>query len=78
MSQMNITNYMAEYIANSKIMPKKICEDTGIAESKLILGSQEILDAAEFLSLCQYLNLQPEEIRQFESEKYREGKDAIS
>lgn len=64
MRRANVTEYLAEYMEMNNISITRVAADTGVSEKKLIPGTTEILDAAEFLNLCEYLSIRPEEIRQ--------------
>lgn len=64
MDKIDTTEKMIHYITNSQISIDQIVRDTHISESKLRGETKEKLKAAEFLSLCQYLNVRPEEFRQ--------------
>ena len=61
-SKTNVSNKIREYISNGKISTTQISMDTGILEDKL-LDESYVFNADEFLSLCYYLNVRPEEMR---------------
>lgn len=61
-SKTNVSNKIREYISNTKISTAQISVDTGILEEKL-LDKSYVFNADEFLSLCYYLNVRPEEMR---------------
>lgn len=57
----NATTWVLEKIDSRKMPVKKISEATKISEHKLILGTARKLNATEFLVLCAYLEIRPEE-----------------
>lgn len=57
----NATTWVLEKIDSRKMPIKKISEETKIAEHKLVLGTARKLNATEFLVLCAYLEIRPEE-----------------
>lgn len=58
----SVTIRLAEYLQNNQISTAQVAEDTGISEEKLLTDTTKTLNATEFLELCAYLNIQPEEI----------------
>ena len=58
----SVTKQLAEYLKNNQISTKQVAEHTGISEEKLLTDTTKTLNATEFLELCAYLNIQPEEI----------------
>lgn len=52
-----------EYIHQNKIDVGRISKDTDISISKLKGESKEHLMADEFLELCKYLNIKPEDLK---------------
>lgn len=58
-----MTVRLAEYIREHQIPVKKVAVETGIPEEKLKTDTDCILSATEFLELCVYLNVKPEELK---------------
>ena len=52
-----------KYIHDNKIDVGRISKDTNISISKLKGESKEHLMADEFLELCKYLNIKPEDLK---------------
>lgn len=63
MGKGNVTLILAEYIQQNQISISQIAKDTGISEDKLHAKSTEKLNATEFLTLCSYLGIKPEELK---------------
>ena len=59
---MNVTNRLANYIAQQHISPERVAKDTGVAIEKLVPETDQILGAEEFLELCLYLGIRPEDM----------------
>ena len=59
---MNVTNRLANYIAQQHISPERVAKDTGVAIEKLVPETEETLEAGEFLELCIYLGIRPEDM----------------
>lgn len=57
-----VSKIIAEYIKENKLSVSQISMDTGVPIDKL-LNKSEPLNAAEFLEVCSYLNLRPEDMR---------------
>lgn len=60
--QNKATRYVAEYIAKNHLSVEKISADLQISPSKMLPGTEESLEADDFLRLCCYLHIQPETI----------------
>lgn len=58
----NVSKKIAEYIEENELSVRKIADDTGVSEEKLLNKSRP-LNATEFLEICSYLNLRPEDMR---------------
>lgn len=57
----NVSRQITQYIKDNKISITQIALDTGISEEKL--KSEDIsFNATEFLEICSYLNLHPEDM----------------
>lgn len=56
------TRYLAAYIYDNRISSGIVAERLNIPTEKLFPGTQESLTAEEFLKLCQYLRIRPENI----------------
>ncbi len=54
----NVTKHIYEYIVNNNISLSQINEYTGISVDEIISEGRK-LNATELLSLCEYLNIQP-------------------
>lgn len=62
MEKSDVTEFFLKYFEENKIEKQKISEETGIVEEKLSRKYQEALTAEEFLRLCVFLSIQPEEV----------------
>lgn len=62
MEKKSVTIQLAEYLKKNKISAKQVAEHTGISEDKLLTDTTKTLNATEFLELCAYLNIKPEEL----------------
>ena len=62
MEQSRVTEYILNYMKEHNILSSTISEQTGIPEEKLTAAYKEPLFADEFLRLCVFLHLSPEEI----------------
>ena len=60
-----ITEKLAGYIADNHLSITQVAQDTSISEDKLQVGAKESLNATEFLELCSYLNVKPEELKKW-------------
>lgn len=60
---MSVSEKVINYIKLNNISVSRIAKDTGIEEEKL-LGDKLPFNATEFLELCFYLNVNPEEFRE--------------
>ena len=63
MDRVDVTEKMAEYIRNHNIEVEQIAKDTKISASKLRGETRDKLMAAEFLELCRYLHVKPEDFQ---------------
>ncbi len=63
MDRLDVTDKMVQYIADNKIEVEQIAKDTHISASKLRGETRDRLMAAEFLELCRYLNVKPEDFQ---------------
>ena len=61
MNKLDVTSKMIHYITEKQIAVNQIVKDINIPEVKLKGDSKEKLSATEFLDLCYYLNVKPEE-----------------
>lgn len=59
---MKVTNRLANYIAQQHISPERVAKDTGVAIDKLLIDTDQVLEAGEFLELCLYLGIRPEDM----------------
>lgn len=61
-----MSNYTAQYLADfmekNKISVEDISEKLNIPVNAIIPGTREKLDSDDFLKICSYLNIRPEEI----------------
>ena len=53
---MKVTNRLANYIAQQHISPERVAMETLVPET------EETLEAGEFLELCLYLGIRPEDM----------------
>lgn len=58
---MKAEKYLLEYVLEHNMSSKRIEADTGIDIEKIVLEEQELM-ADQFLNLCVYLNITPEEV----------------
>ena len=63
MNRLDVTDKIVQYIHNSNIEVEQVARDTNISASKLRGETKERLMAAEFLELCHYLNVKPEDFQ---------------
>lgn len=54
--------YIARMIDKNNLYIEEISAKLDISKEKLILGTKESLSAEEFLRLCQYLHIRPEDV----------------
>lgn len=62
MEESRVTEYILQYMKEHHILSSTLSRETGISEEKLVPEYKEALLADEFLRLCVYLKLSPEEI----------------
>lgn len=62
MKEFSVTEYMIHYMEQNHMESKKVASETGISKEKLTKGYQEPLFADEFLTLCVYFGIRPEEV----------------
>lgn len=55
-----VTQRVARYIQENHISVEQLENELGIAREKLVCADGRELDATEFLELCSYLNVRPE------------------
>ena len=64
MGKSAVTDYFLEYFEKNRININEISEKTGIKKHKLSKEYKTPLTAEEFLRLCVFLQISPEEIRE--------------
>ncbi|MBO5069567.1 MAG: hypothetical protein J6C37_04315 [Roseburia sp.] len=64
MSKSLVTEYFITYFKKHHISPEETARALGIDVGKLTPGYREPLDAEEFLELCVYLGICPEQVAQ--------------
>ena len=64
MPKLDVTSKIIHYITEKQIAINQISKDTSIPEVKLKGDSKEKLSAGEFLDLCYYLNIKPEQFNE--------------
>lgn len=69
MNKTCVSKKIAKYIKENQLSIKHIVMDTGISEAKILNENNEGLNATEFLEICFYLNLRPEDIMTCEEEE---------
>lgn len=69
MSKSPVTEYFIEYLKRHHISADETAQAIGIDPQKLAPGYQEPLDSEEFLELCFYLAISPEQVAQGIREK---------
>lgn len=57
----SVTKKIAEYISGQNFSVDEISKELDIEVQKLQVGTEEALEADEFLSLCFYLKIKPEQ-----------------
>ena len=62
MEESRVTEYILQYMKEHHILSSTLSRETGISVEKLVPEYKEALLADEFLRLCVYLKLSPEEI----------------
>ncbi len=62
MEKSEVTEFFLKYFEKNRINEAWISEKTGIDRNKLSREYKESLTADEFLRLCAFLQIQPEEI----------------
>lgn len=62
MKQTRVTEYLIEYLKDCHISPETVSAATGIDAYKLKDGCLRPLTAEEFLELCVYLKIRPEDV----------------
>jgi len=63
MGKSAVTDYFLNYFEKNRMNSKEISEKTGIKSHKLSKEYKTPLTAEEFLRLCVFLGISPEEIR---------------
>lgn len=63
MEKSNVTGKMIDYIRDNQIAVEQIERDLHISASKLRGDTKERFMATEFLELCCYLNVAPEDFK---------------
>lgn len=56
-----VSEQIRKYIKDNNIPVAQIVTDTGISEEKIVSGANPF-NATEFLEICSYLNLSPEDM----------------
>ena len=62
MEKSGVTEFFLKYFEENGIKKEWISEKVGIEEEKLSVDYKEPLTAEEFLKLCAFLSIQPEEV----------------
>lgn len=75
MEKSNVTDYMAEYLEKNGISTEETGDIVGIPTEKLEKGSGKALTAEEFLELCVYLKIRPEDVSKSISDRKKDEKD---
>lgn len=70
MSKSPVTEYFIEYFKRNHISADETAQAIGIDPQKLTPGYREPLDAEEFLELCFFLGICPEQVAQGMREKF--------
>ena len=63
MDKLDVTEKMVRYIRSNNIEVEQVAKDTHISASKLRGETKDRLMGAEFLELCHYLNVKPEDFQ---------------
>ena len=64
MEKSAVTEFFLKYFEKNRINIEKISEKTGIEKEKLSENCRQPLTSEEFLELCFYLGIKPEEVRE--------------
>ena len=56
----SVTEKIIEYLLENKINIEEISKDLGISKEKLLFKNNVDLSAEEFLDICSYLHIKPE------------------
>ena len=62
MEKSAVTEFFLEYFEKNRISKMWISENTGIKISKISENYRQPLTGAEFLELCLFLNIKPEDV----------------
>ncbi len=60
----SVLEWLTDYMEKHAVSIAQTARETGIPDEKLRAGTKEKLTAEEFLELCVYLKVRPEEIRE--------------
>lgn len=63
---MKMTKRIGNYLIEHKIDPNKLSEATGVSVDVLKGEPDRAMNATEFLEICAYLHIRPEEIASWE------------
>lgn len=63
MRKSEVTEYFLKYFEKNRINIEEISDITGIKIEKISENYKKALSAEEFLKLCAYLRITPEEVR---------------
>ena len=69
MEKSAVTEFFIEYITKNQINKEWISEKTGIALDKISEHYRMPLTAGEFLTLCAFLEVAPEEVIEYRKQK---------
>lgn len=67
-----VTEFFLEYFEKNRIDTDKISENTGIEKSKLSANYRQPMSSEEFLELCVFLGIKPEQVQEAIKMKLRE------
>ena len=59
-----VTEFFLKYFEKNRIDSEEISEKTGISKAKLNGNYKQSLSAEEFLELCFFLGIEPEQVRE--------------
>lgn len=63
MEKHGISEAIETYLSQNKIASSQIAKELDISEDKILGRNGESMLASEFLELCRYLNIEPEQFR---------------
>ena len=72
MKKSAVTEFFIEYLERNQINKAWVSEKTGIEIEKISENSRMPLTASEFLTLCAFLEIEPEEVIEYRMKRQNE------